>query len=190
MFPVMLLKRKGKLVGTDKHGNSYYSLNGRRSVEYSGIAEPTKVSPEWHLWLHYTTDNTPKNMAEKDSRFSFERKPNLTGTIHSYLPKWTFSEFSGCLRFFIQPLYSLESHRRKVMVGGRVFDSIVGLCAIAVCYILILQILDSNFSIKLFSKSDDHYSLYASFGDADGIKKGSDVRIAGVTVGSVLGCYT
>jgi len=54
---------KGRRVGTDAAGNIYYrerrprpDHRGRRWVAYAGPAEASKVPPEWHAWLHYTTD--------------------------------------------------------------------------------------------------------------------------------------
>src|SRR5690606_11148211 len=59
---------KGELVGTDRLGNKYYQEKGkpyrgrrrRRWVVYNGEAEPSRVPPEWHGWLHYTVDSPPK----------------------------------------------------------------------------------------------------------------------------------
>src|SRR3569623_2889563 len=56
--------RFGELVGTDEMGNKYYRNKGgkidptlgveRRWVVYNGYAEATKISPDWHGWMHHT----------------------------------------------------------------------------------------------------------------------------------------
>jgi NADH:ubiquinone oxidoreductase subunit len=53
----------GVMVGTDEFGNRYYrarkdKLQGRerRWVLYRGKPEASRVPPEWHAWLHHTTD--------------------------------------------------------------------------------------------------------------------------------------
>tara|TARA_R110002051_G_scaffold97308_10_gene167487 strand:- start:1742 stop:2191 length:450 start_codon:yes stop_codon:yes gene_type:complete len=87
--------KRGLLVGTDDYGNRYYqsrdkvSYDGRqrRWVIYDGYAEATKVSPDWHGWLHYTFDEPPT--IEPLPRQSWERDhlPNLTGTPMAWLPQ-------------------------------------------------------------------------------------------------------
>ena len=54
---------QGRAVGTDPAGNIYYEERRarrgarlRRWVMYAGQAEASAVPPEWHGWLHYTTD--------------------------------------------------------------------------------------------------------------------------------------
>ncbi len=80
---------RGKLVGSDEFGNRYYqdkksSCCGKikRWVIYNGKAEPSTVPPQWHGWLHYTTDNVP------DDRYKWQKSPtpNLTGTSSAYFP--------------------------------------------------------------------------------------------------------
>lgn len=79
----------GKLIGKDEYGNKYYEhksqeYNGRkrRWVIYNGIAEPTKVPPKWHGWLHYMTDIL------SSEKFAWQKNhvPNLTGTDYAYRP--------------------------------------------------------------------------------------------------------
>jgi NADH:ubiquinone oxidoreductase subunit len=81
---------KGRAVGTDGEGNMYYEerrptpgLRTRRWVIYRGLPEATKVPPEWHAWLHHTTDApivAPRRPWQKP------HLPNLTGTPYSYRP--------------------------------------------------------------------------------------------------------
>lgn len=80
---------RGKLIGTDEFGNRYYedkkaNADGKRKrwVMYKGLAEPSKVPPAWHGWLHYTTD------AVLTEKYSWQKPatPNLTGTSLAYFP--------------------------------------------------------------------------------------------------------
>jgi NADH:ubiquinone oxidoreductase subunit len=60
----------GKLVGTDAYGNKYYEntvdyANGQhRWVDYARgdnfyDMDASNVPPEWHGWLHHSTDELP-----------------------------------------------------------------------------------------------------------------------------------
>jgi NADH:ubiquinone oxidoreductase subunit len=82
---------RGRLVGTDSAGNRYFTekraVSGRldrRWVLYVGLDEPTKVPPEWHAWLHHTTD-APIPAAERQF-WQKPHLPNLSGTAASYRP--------------------------------------------------------------------------------------------------------
>ena len=48
----------GEPVGEDEFGNRYYqnSTGKRRWVIYNGTVEASRVPPDWHGWLHHTTD--------------------------------------------------------------------------------------------------------------------------------------
>lgn len=80
--------RKGERVGEDQFGNIYYKeRNGkRRWVIYNGLAEPSRVPPEWHGWLHYTVDSLPAE-AYKPKSWQKPHRPNMTGTPKAYRPK-------------------------------------------------------------------------------------------------------
>jgi len=79
-------------IGEDEFGNKYYVAKftkdylGRkpRFVEYNGSAEPSKIPPSWHAWLHYLSDDVLKS-----EKFDWQRDhlPNLTGTKKAYSPK-------------------------------------------------------------------------------------------------------
>ncbi|HTC09182.1 MAG TPA: NADH:ubiquinone oxidoreductase subunit NDUFA12 [Acetobacteraceae bacterium] len=82
---------KGRHVGTDAAGNVYYEerrprpkLRNRRWVAYAGAPEASHVPPEWHAWLHYTTD-APLPDADRRS-WQKPYVPNMTGTAASYRP--------------------------------------------------------------------------------------------------------
>jgi NADH:ubiquinone oxidoreductase subunit len=81
----------GRRVGRDAAGNVYFEerrrgsrLRARRWVLYAGEPEASRVPPEWHAWLHYTTP-TPLT---GQGRRSWQKPhlPNLTGTPGGYRP--------------------------------------------------------------------------------------------------------
>ena len=50
----------GKYVGSDQYGNKYYkSKKNERWVIYNSSIEATKITSEWFLWIHHTTDRVP-----------------------------------------------------------------------------------------------------------------------------------
>jgi NADH:ubiquinone oxidoreductase subunit len=83
-------KLHGIKVGEDATGNVYYRSTRKRFagreerwVVYNGESEASKVPPEWHAWLHHTTDapiDAPTRPWEKP------HQPNMTGTDKAYLP--------------------------------------------------------------------------------------------------------
>jgi len=80
--------RNGNRVGEDAEGNVYYrnSDDTRRWVIYNGENEATRVSPEWHGWLHHTWDEPPtdKPLVRKD--WEQPHLANMTGTTAAYAP--------------------------------------------------------------------------------------------------------
>ena len=80
--------RKGVRVGDDDQGNVYYhnADDSKRWVIFNGEIEASKVSPEWHGWLHRTWDEPPtdKPLAHKD--WEKPHQENLTGTMAAYAP--------------------------------------------------------------------------------------------------------
>ncbi|MDX2233386.1 MAG: NADH:ubiquinone oxidoreductase subunit NDUFA12 [Hyphomonadaceae bacterium] len=94
--------RRGALVGQDEQNNRYYeerkpSLDGRkrRWVVYEGLAEASKVPPDWHGWLHHTYEAPPTT--EPLPRKAWERPhiPNLTGTPGAYRPRGSLARGGG-----------------------------------------------------------------------------------------------
>jgi NADH:ubiquinone oxidoreductase subunit len=81
----------GRVFGRDGAGNVYYEgrrprADGhrRRWVIYAGDAEASRVPPEWHAWLHFTTDAP---LAAGPARpWQKPHQPNFTGTPMSYRP--------------------------------------------------------------------------------------------------------
>lgn len=83
----------GKQVGMDSQGNTYYrakrTLKGvreKRWVVYDGKVEASRVPPAWHSWLHYTTDEVPKDDMARLWEWQVGHEPNLTGTKDAYHP--------------------------------------------------------------------------------------------------------
>lgn len=83
----------GRPVGKDAAGNCYYkekrARGGRREkrwVLYNGAPEPSNVPPEWHGWLHYTTDIPPDKQHRTHHGWEKPALSNQTGTPGAYLP--------------------------------------------------------------------------------------------------------
>ena len=78
----------GEKVGEDEQGNVYYqSGNGeRRWVIFNGEAEASRVSPDWHGWLHHTYDAPPTEKPLERKSWELPHQPNLTGTLQAYAP--------------------------------------------------------------------------------------------------------
>ena len=54
---------------------------------YVGESEASKVPPEWHAWLHYTTSEVPPPGGVKRYPWMKDHLPNLTGTALAYRPQ-------------------------------------------------------------------------------------------------------
>ena len=94
LYFLVALVMRGRHIGTDHLGNRYYQAERRqgykkrrRWVVYNGIADASKVPPEWHGWLHCQTDTVP--MSDGMSFRKNWQKPhqqNVTGTELAYRP--------------------------------------------------------------------------------------------------------
>ncbi len=89
----LFTKMRGELVGTDAEGNRYYQdkrvIAGRRRkrwVIYDGEAEASRVPPDWHGWLHYTTDAFPPPGGLPRRPWQKDHVRNLSGTSGAYRP--------------------------------------------------------------------------------------------------------
>jgi NADH:ubiquinone oxidoreductase subunit len=78
----------GEKVGQDDQGNVYYQSGAgkRRWVIYNGEAEASRVSPEWHGWLHHTYKQPPTQEPLGHKAWERPHEPNLTGTSAAYHP--------------------------------------------------------------------------------------------------------
>ncbi|MDB5430695.1 MAG: NADH:ubiquinone oxidoreductase 17 [Caulobacter sp.] len=88
--------RRGVFIGQDETGNKYYESKDasdsydarkRRYVIFNGYAEASKVSPDWHGWLHYTFDEPPTKEPLLQQSWEKGHIPNLTGTVHAWRPQ-------------------------------------------------------------------------------------------------------
>jgi len=83
----------GEQVGSDEFGNKYYRhkklLNGRerRWVIFKGKKEASKIPPEWHAWIHHTTNGPLSEAAAQPEDWQQGHIPNLTGTMVAYRPQ-------------------------------------------------------------------------------------------------------
>jgi NADH:ubiquinone oxidoreductase subunit len=87
------IHRRGGFVGEDEQGNRYFeerrpSLEGRkrRWVIYKGLAEASRVPPDWHAWMHHIVAEPPAVAPLKRRRWELPHRPNLTGTAFAYRP--------------------------------------------------------------------------------------------------------
>lgn len=80
--------RTGVRVGEDDGGNVFYeSRNGvRRWVIFNGESEASRVSPDWHGWLHHTWDTPPTKAPLTHKPWEKPHQQNLTGTMAAYAP--------------------------------------------------------------------------------------------------------
>jgi NADH:ubiquinone oxidoreductase subunit len=80
--------RYGKRVGEDGQGNVFYqNADGtRRWVVYDGEAEASRISPEWHGWLHHTYQQPPTEAPLPRKAWEKPYVPNMTGTTLAYHP--------------------------------------------------------------------------------------------------------
>jgi len=89
---LIFTRLRGRQVGTDAAGNRYYeekrlrshALRARRWVLYAGAPDASLVPPEWHAWLHYTTDAPLPDTGRRP--WQKPHLPNVTGTPLSYRP--------------------------------------------------------------------------------------------------------
>jgi NADH:ubiquinone oxidoreductase subunit len=95
------IAKTARFVGEDEFGNRYfeartnkdsYDARKRRYVIYKGYAEPSKIPPDWHGWMHYTFDEPPTIAPLKRQVWERGHIPNLTGTIHAWRPKGSISQ--------------------------------------------------------------------------------------------------
>ena len=76
----------GKFVGKDETGNKYYkNKQDERWVIYANTIEASKISSNWFLWMHHTTDKIP---SQNDRKYFWQKKhlENKTGTKNAYKP--------------------------------------------------------------------------------------------------------
>jgi NADH:ubiquinone oxidoreductase subunit len=80
--------RRGVKVGEDAQGNAFYTTKDgkRRWVIFNGEVEASRVSPDWHGWLHHTFKDTPTDKPMVHKVWEKPHQENLTGTPLAYAP--------------------------------------------------------------------------------------------------------
>ena len=80
--------RRGVKVGEDDQGNLFYQTSDgkKRWVIYNGEMEASRVSPDWHGWLHHTFDEPPTVAPLLRRKWEKDHIPNMTGTPLAYHP--------------------------------------------------------------------------------------------------------
>ncbi|MEM1106359.1 MAG: NADH:ubiquinone oxidoreductase subunit NDUFA12 [Pseudomonadota bacterium] len=98
------IRRRANFVGEDEFGNRYFedrraslgtSTFYRRYVVYEGLAEPSKIPPDWHGWLHHALEEPPTESPLPRRNWEKDHKPNLTGTLLASKPKGSLSTPGG-----------------------------------------------------------------------------------------------
>ncbi|NIJ06540.1 NADH:ubiquinone oxidoreductase subunit [Sphingomonas vulcanisoli] len=83
---LLFSRANGTKAGTDGLGNTYFgSKDGKRWVIYNGANDASRVPPEWHGWLHHTTDLIPETLPAPRA-WEKPAVPNLTGTSAAFRP--------------------------------------------------------------------------------------------------------
>src|SRR5258705_12120683 len=77
---------RGVFVGEDEQGNRYYQTRDgrRRWVIYNGEAEPSRIPPGWHGWMHWRSDEPPGPYLPREG--GKPHLPNPTRTAAAYRP--------------------------------------------------------------------------------------------------------
>ena len=81
--------RKGVRVGEDEQGNTFYRTRdgARRWVIFNGETEASRISADWHGWLHHTFDTPPTDRPLPHKPWEKPHLENLTGTQMAYAPQ-------------------------------------------------------------------------------------------------------
>lgn len=84
----LMTARHGVRVGADDQGNVFYRTadDKRRWVIYQGVSEASRVSPDWHGWLHRTFDKPPTEAPLPRKAWERDHAPNPTGTGDAHVP--------------------------------------------------------------------------------------------------------
>ena len=80
--------RRGIRVGSDDQGNIYFQTadSKRRWVIYNGEMQASRVSPDWHGWLHFTWNEPPTHTPLPHKVWEKPHLENLTGSDAAYAP--------------------------------------------------------------------------------------------------------
>ncbi|MBS8225070.1 NADH:ubiquinone oxidoreductase subunit NDUFA12 [Vannielia litorea] len=80
--------RKGTKVGEDDAGNIFYrnADDSKRWVIFNGEVEASRISPDWHGWLHKTFKEPPTDRPLPHKAWEKPHLENMTGTPLAYAP--------------------------------------------------------------------------------------------------------
>uniref|UniRef100_A0A915K096 NADH dehydrogenase [ubiquinone] 1 alpha subcomplex subunit 12 n=1 Tax=Romanomermis culicivorax TaxID=13658 RepID=A0A915K096_ROMCU len=87
--------KEGTLVGVDKFGNKYFENNiytypKNRWVDFSKRVwldyDASQIPPEWHRWLHHSTDTPPSKVEPVRRDWMLEHQENRSGFAEQYTP--------------------------------------------------------------------------------------------------------
>ena len=53
---------------------------------FNGEVEASKISPDWHGWMHYTYDEPPTKAPLPHKAWELPHLENQTGTAAAYVP--------------------------------------------------------------------------------------------------------
>ncbi|MEM9430756.1 MAG: NADH:ubiquinone oxidoreductase subunit NDUFA12 [Pseudomonadota bacterium] len=97
--------RNGERVGEDEQGNVFYQTQdgARRWVIYNGETEASRVSPEWHGWLHHTYQEPPTEAPLPRKAWEKAHMSNMTGTSSAYHPPGSILSARPALRTDYEP---------------------------------------------------------------------------------------
>lgn len=90
-----LFRRGATKIGEDEQGNRYFEEptpsgsdgRTRRWVVYHGVAEASRIPPDWHGWLHHTFEEPPTEAPLRRQSWEKDHLPNMTGTPLAYHPQ-------------------------------------------------------------------------------------------------------
>ena len=55
-------------------------------MTYNGLAEASRVPPDWQAWLRGTIDGLPDEALPPRRKFEMPAQPNQTGTMQAFRP--------------------------------------------------------------------------------------------------------
>ncbi len=89
--------RKGRKVGEDEQGNVFFeTADGRRRwVIYNGPIEASRITPDWHGWLHHTYSDPPSVDPLPKQEWERPHVENLTGRPEAYAPPGSLRRAKG-----------------------------------------------------------------------------------------------
>ena len=139
------------------------------------------MPPEWHAWLHHTVDEVPR--ADRP-RYPWEKphQPNMTGTPYAYHPPGSILR-GGRRAPRDRGLRAVDTRitRRHRTMTGNVIETVMGAVVLVVAALFLFFAYTTS-----QVRAVQGYQVTAQFDRVDGIRDGSDVRIAGVKVGSIV----